>query len=44
MKKDYVSKEWQELVEELLNEGYTIEEAEQAADEECGYIKPVKLI
>lgn len=36
--KDYVSKEWENLVEELLQDGWSLEEAEQVADEECGYI------
>ncbi len=45
MKKEYVSEEWRELVDELLKEGYAIEEAEQVADEECGYIqKPTNRI
>lgn len=44
MKKDYVSEEWKKLVDELLKEGYSIDEAEQVADEECGCIKPYRLI
>lgn len=32
-----VSKEWIALVDELLEYGYSIEEAEQVANEECGY-------
>lgn len=44
MSKDYVCQEWYQIVDELLEQGYSIEEAELVADEECGYIKPYKLI
>lgn len=37
MKVVYVSEEWCALVEELLDEGYSIEDAEAVADEEMGY-------
>lgn len=36
-KQEYVCKEWNELVNELLEEGWGEEEAEAAADEEFGY-------